>query len=97
MAYLAAKFAAIIIQERYRAKKLGDQERQRYKRINSAAVVIQAAYRGCMVRRRMAERHRAAAIIQRMFLTIQTELTAQNNHLWQNLLWNPITKNCGRE
>ncbi|KAI3368492.1 hypothetical protein L3Q82_025502, partial [Scortum barcoo] len=71
MAYLATTCAAIIIQERYRAKVLRDQQTQRYRTMKSAAVVIQAAYRGHRARRKIAEMHHAAAIIQRKFLTIQ--------------------------
>ncbi|KAA8589418.1 hypothetical protein FQN60_012783 [Etheostoma spectabile] len=70
MAYLATKFAAIIIQERYRAKMLRDQQVQSYRTMKSAAVVIQAAYRGHRARRKIVEMHRAATIIQRKFLTI---------------------------
>ncbi|XP_071342367.1 abnormal spindle-like microcephaly-associated protein [Trachinotus anak] len=71
MAYLATKCAAIIIQERYRAKMLRDQQLQKYKTMKSAAIVIQAAYRGHCARRKVAEMHRAATVIQRKFLTIQ--------------------------
>ncbi|GLD49535.1 abnormal spindle-like microcephaly-associated protein [Lates japonicus] len=73
MAYLATKCAAIIIQERYRAKMFRDQQSQRYKAMKSAAVVIQAAYRGHTVRREVAEMHRAATVIQRKFLTIRDQ------------------------
>ncbi|XP_026178884.1 abnormal spindle-like microcephaly-associated protein isoform X2 [Mastacembelus armatus] len=71
MAYLAAKCAAIIIQERYRAKMLRDQQLQRYKTMKSSAVVIQAAYRGHRVRKKVEEMHRAATLIQRKVLTIR--------------------------
>ncbi|KAG8003372.1 Abnormal spindle-like microcephaly-associated protein-like protein [Nibea albiflora] len=71
MAYLALKCAAIIIQERYRAKMLRDQQVQRYRAMKSAALVIQAAYRGHRARKTIAAMHRAAAIIQRKFFTIR--------------------------
>ncbi|TKS75147.1 Abnormal spindle-like microcephaly-associated protein -like protein [Collichthys lucidus] len=71
MAYLAAKCAAIIIQERYRAKMLRDRQVQRYRAMKSAALVIQAAYRGHRARKTIAEMHRAATIIQRKFFTIR--------------------------
>ncbi|KAK2835151.1 hypothetical protein Q5P01_015635 [Channa striata] len=71
MAYLATKCAAIIIQERYRAKTLRDQQLQKYKTMKSSAVLIQAAYRGHRARRAIAETHRAATVIQRKFLTVQ--------------------------
>ncbi|XP_034035336.1 abnormal spindle-like microcephaly-associated protein [Thalassophryne amazonica] len=71
MAYLAAKCAALIIQQHYWARKLGDQQRQRYKTMKCAAVIIQAAYRGYRVRKEVAQMHTAATLIQRRFLAIQ--------------------------
>ncbi|KAF3835461.1 hypothetical protein F7725_028019 [Dissostichus mawsoni] len=71
MAYLATKCAAIIVQQRYRAKMLRDQQMQRYRTMKSAAVVIQAAYRGQRARRKIVEMHQAATIIQRKLLTIR--------------------------
>ncbi|XP_037625418.1 abnormal spindle-like microcephaly-associated protein isoform X1 [Sebastes umbrosus] len=71
MAYLATKCAAIIIQDRYRAKMLRDQQMQRYRTMKSAAVIIQAAYRGHRARRKIVEMYRAATILQRKFLTIR--------------------------
>uniref|UniRef100_A0A671VSM3 Assembly factor for spindle microtubules n=1 Tax=Sparus aurata TaxID=8175 RepID=A0A671VSM3_SPAAU len=71
MAYLATKCAAIIIQERFRAKMLRDQQMQQYRTMKSAAVYIQAAYRGHRARRKIAEMHQAATLIQREFLTFQ--------------------------
>ncbi|XP_054459520.1 abnormal spindle-like microcephaly-associated protein [Anoplopoma fimbria] len=71
MAYLATKCAALIIQERYRAKVLRNQQMHEYRRMKSAAIFIQAAYRGHRARSRIVEMHRAATIIQRKFLTIR--------------------------
>ncbi|XP_031725631.1 abnormal spindle-like microcephaly-associated protein [Anarrhichthys ocellatus] len=71
MAYLATKCAALIIQERYRAKMLMNQQMQKYRTMQSAAVFIQAAYRGHRARSRIFEMHRAATVIQRRFLTIR--------------------------
>ncbi|CAG5863219.1 unnamed protein product [Menidia menidia] len=71
MAYLATRYAAIVIQQRYRATKLRDEHVRGYRTIKSAAVVIQAAYRGNRARRRIAEMHQAAKVIQRKFLTMQ--------------------------
>ncbi|XP_029133780.2 abnormal spindle-like microcephaly-associated protein [Labrus bergylta] len=71
MAYLATKCAAIIIQERYRAKMLRDQQMQTFRGLKSAAVVIQAAYRGHVARRKITRLHRAATIIQRKFFTVR--------------------------
>ncbi|CAJ1061171.1 abnormal spindle-like microcephaly-associated protein [Xyrichtys novacula] len=71
MAYLATKCAAIIIQERYRAKLLRNQQMQKLRVMKSAAVVIQAAYRGRAARKMVAKMNRAATIIQRKFFTIR--------------------------
>ncbi|KAM3876201.1 abnormal spindle-like microcephaly-associated protein [Diretmus argenteus] len=71
MAYLATRCAAIIMQERYRAKRLRDQQVQRYRAMKSAAIVIQAAYRGHRARLEVTAMHRAATVIQRRFLTVQ--------------------------
>uniref|UniRef100_H2S1U5 Assembly factor for spindle microtubules n=1 Tax=Takifugu rubripes TaxID=31033 RepID=H2S1U5_TAKRU len=71
VAYLATKYAAILIQERYRAKKLRDQQRRTYTTMKAAAGVIQAAYRGYRARREIAEMHQAATVIQRRFFSIR--------------------------
>ncbi|XP_035032890.2 abnormal spindle-like microcephaly-associated protein [Hippoglossus stenolepis] len=71
MAYLAAKCAAFIIQERYRAKRLRDREFHMYRSMKSAAVVIQATYRGHVARSQVAKMHRAATVIQRKFLAVR--------------------------
>uniref|UniRef100_A0A8C6UT50 Abnormal spindle microtubule assembly n=1 Tax=Neogobius melanostomus TaxID=47308 RepID=A0A8C6UT50_9GOBI len=69
MAYLATKCAAVIIQERYRAKRLRDQQVQTFRSMKSAALTIQAAYRGYKTRKHVREMQRAAVVIQRAFLT----------------------------
>ncbi|KAM8874665.1 abnormal spindle-like microcephaly-associated protein isoform 2-T2 [Spinachia spinachia] len=71
MAYLATKCAAIIVQERYRAKMLRDQQMQTYRAMKSAVVIIQAAYRGHRARSKICEMHRAAAVVQRKFLAVR--------------------------
>ncbi|XP_061831528.2 abnormal spindle-like microcephaly-associated protein [Nerophis lumbriciformis] len=71
MAYLATKCAAVIIQERFRAKILMNQQLKMYRDMKSAAVIIQAAYRGHQARMEVMKMHRAAMVIQRMFLTFQ--------------------------
>ncbi|XP_061739795.1 abnormal spindle-like microcephaly-associated protein isoform X2 [Nerophis ophidion] len=71
MAYLATKCAAVIIQERFRAKILMNQQRKMYRDMKSAAVIIQAAYRGRQARTEVMKMHRAAMVIQRMFHTFQ--------------------------
>uniref|UniRef100_I3J7C8 Assembly factor for spindle microtubules n=1 Tax=Oreochromis niloticus TaxID=8128 RepID=I3J7C8_ORENI len=71
VAYLALKCAAIIIQERYRAKRLRDQQMQSYGTMKHAVIIIQAAYRGHKARRKIANMHQAASVIQRKFLAIR--------------------------
>ncbi|XP_027883744.1 abnormal spindle-like microcephaly-associated protein isoform X2 [Xiphophorus couchianus] len=68
-AYLATKCAAVIIQDRFRAKILRDEQVRRYRATRRAAVVIQAAFRGYRARKTIVELHQAAEIIQRRFLT----------------------------
>ncbi|XP_077390631.1 abnormal spindle-like microcephaly-associated protein [Festucalex cinctus] len=71
MAYLATKCAALIVQERYRAKILMDQQMKTYRAMKSAAVIIQAAYRGYCARMKIAQMRRAATVLQRRFLMIK--------------------------
>uniref|UniRef100_A0A3B4FWK4 Abnormal spindle-like microcephaly-associated protein ASH domain-containing protein n=1 Tax=Pundamilia nyererei TaxID=303518 RepID=A0A3B4FWK4_9CICH len=71
VAYLALKCASIIIQERYRAKRLMVQQMQSYRTMKHAVIVIQAAYRGHKARRKIANMHQAASVIQRKFLAIR--------------------------
>ncbi|XP_074524073.1 abnormal spindle-like microcephaly-associated protein [Halichoeres trimaculatus] len=71
MAYLATKCATIIIQQRCRAKLLRNEQMHRFGAMKSAAVIIQAVYRGHAVRRRITAMHQAATIIQRKFFTNQ--------------------------
>uniref|UniRef100_H3D460 Assembly factor for spindle microtubules n=1 Tax=Tetraodon nigroviridis TaxID=99883 RepID=H3D460_TETNG len=69
--FLATKFAAIFVQEHYRAIKLRDRQQQTYTAMRAAARVIQAGYRGYRTRREVAQMHQAAAVIQRRFLSIR--------------------------
>uniref|UniRef100_A0A3P8UPN0 Assembly factor for spindle microtubules n=1 Tax=Cynoglossus semilaevis TaxID=244447 RepID=A0A3P8UPN0_CYNSE len=71
MIYLATKCAAIIVQERFRAQILRNQQLHKYRTMKSAAVTIQKVFRGHIVRRNVTEMHRAAAVIQRMFLVVR--------------------------
>ncbi|KAJ0065354.1 hypothetical protein NL108_007574 [Boleophthalmus pectinirostris] len=72
MAFLATKCAAIIIQERYRAKRLRDQQVEKYRSMKSAAVTLQAAYRGYKTRKHICEMRKAAVVIQRAFRAYHT-------------------------
>ncbi|XP_077573225.1 abnormal spindle-like microcephaly-associated protein homolog isoform X2 [Stigmatopora nigra] len=71
MAYVSMKCAVIIIQERFRAKMLMDQQLKMYRTMKSAAVIIQATYRGHRARTKIAQMHSAVLVIQRTFLTIR--------------------------
>nr|DBA18168.1 TPA: hypothetical protein GDO54_016450 [Pyxicephalus adspersus] len=62
-------WAACVIQQRYRANKQRDFDALRYSFIKSAALVIQAAYRGWCARKGLRTMNRAATIIQRQFRT----------------------------
>ncbi|XP_051929609.1 abnormal spindle-like microcephaly-associated protein homolog [Hippocampus zosterae] len=70
-AYLATKCAAVILQERYRAKIRMAEQMKLYRRTKSAAVTIQAAYRGYCARRNFAQMRRVASSIHRRFRMIQ--------------------------
>nr|XP_061791179.1 abnormal spindle-like microcephaly-associated protein [Nerophis lumbriciformis] len=71
MAYVTMKCAAIILQERFRAKMLMDQQLKKYRTMKSAAIIIQAAYRGHRTRVKIAQMQRAAIVLQRKFLTMR--------------------------
>uniref|UniRef100_A0A3Q4I3K6 Abnormal spindle-like microcephaly-associated protein homolog n=1 Tax=Neolamprologus brichardi TaxID=32507 RepID=A0A3Q4I3K6_NEOBR len=71
--YLLLHSAAIVIQSQYRAL-LMHRMRVAYlalKTMKHAVIVIQAAYRGHKARRKIANMHQAASVIQRKFLAIR--------------------------
>uniref|UniRef100_A0A3Q2P7P5 Abnormal spindle microtubule assembly n=1 Tax=Fundulus heteroclitus TaxID=8078 RepID=A0A3Q2P7P5_FUNHE len=65
--YVLFQSAAIVLQSRYRAKVLGEEQRRRYRAEKSAAVVLQAAFRGLQARKEVSRWHQAAAVIQAQF------------------------------
>ncbi|XP_036443214.1 abnormal spindle-like microcephaly-associated protein [Colossoma macropomum] len=67
VSYLAAKCAAIIIQQRYRAHICGKRTRASYLRVKTAIVTIQSGFRGMKVRRDLQKMHLAATTIQACF------------------------------
>ncbi|OXB68288.1 hypothetical protein ASZ78_016689 [Callipepla squamata] len=62
--FLCLKAAALVFQRRYRALILSRHHTQEYLRLRSAAVRIQAVYRGIRVRRSIGHMHLAACTIQ---------------------------------
>ncbi|XP_051764927.1 abnormal spindle-like microcephaly-associated protein [Ctenopharyngodon idella] len=62
--FLCLKRAAIVLQQRYRAKVFGEKLRQEYMALKSASVTIQALWRGRAERKKISQLHRFAKIIQ---------------------------------
>ncbi|NXC93197.1 ASPM protein, partial [Certhia familiaris] len=58
------KHAVLTIQRHYRAKVLGQRQRQEYVRLQNAAVHLQALWRGKAVRKAIQKEHHLATIIQ---------------------------------
>nr|XP_023650446.1 abnormal spindle-like microcephaly-associated protein [Paramormyrops kingsleyae] len=64
MSFNAARFAAVIIQRRYRAWMEGRCQREWYLRRKESALVIQSSFRGLKARLKVKEMHKAATVIQ---------------------------------
>ncbi|XP_052446988.1 abnormal spindle-like microcephaly-associated protein homolog [Carassius gibelio] len=62
--YLHLKRSAIVLQQRYRAKVLGEKLRQEYMALKLASLTIQAIWRGRAERKKISQLHRFAVIIQ---------------------------------
>uniref|UniRef100_A0A9J7WW81 Assembly factor for spindle microtubules n=1 Tax=Cyprinus carpio carpio TaxID=630221 RepID=A0A9J7WW81_CYPCA len=62
--YLCLRRSTIVLQQRFRAKVLGDKLRQEYMDLKLASVTIQAIWRGRAERRKISQLHRFAKIIQ---------------------------------
>ncbi|KAI4876255.1 hypothetical protein NFI96_005175 [Prochilodus magdalenae] len=56
--------AAVLIQQRYRAKVVGDMLRKEYQALKHAAVKVQALWRGRLERKRIRQLHQCATVIQ---------------------------------
>uniref|UniRef100_A0A8D3BA68 Assembly factor for spindle microtubules n=1 Tax=Scophthalmus maximus TaxID=52904 RepID=A0A8D3BA68_SCOMX len=76
MAYLL-KLSVLAIQRKYRATVSAKVQRTQYLETRSAAIVLQAAYRGQKVRQEVARRHRAATVIQSVFRKHREEVRFQ--------------------
>ncbi|KAM4574590.1 abnormal spindle-like microcephaly-associated protein [Fundulus diaphanus] len=66
-AFRRRRWAACVLQQRFRAQKCGRLEAKRYQEIGRAALTLQAAYRGTKARQNMRRTHQAAGVIQRAF------------------------------
>ncbi|KAJ8277947.1 hypothetical protein GJAV_G00082010 [Gymnothorax javanicus] len=71
MHFKRVRWAAIIVQERYRACRARDALMLQYRSKKTAVVVIQRAFRGYRARQQMCAMHRAATVIQRQFCTFR--------------------------
>ncbi|KAK5616335.1 hypothetical protein CRENBAI_014028 [Crenichthys baileyi] len=67
MVFKRQRWAACVLQRRFRAQKCRDLETKRYQEIRKAAITLQAAYQGMKSRKMIRKRHKAAGIIQRAF------------------------------
>ncbi|XP_075689489.1 abnormal spindle-like microcephaly-associated protein [Rhinoderma darwinii] len=76
--FLKLRDAAIIVQKRYKLKRLGDRRRQEFIQLKKAAIVLQAAYRGFRERRKLQNMHYAATVIQAMFKMRKSRVVYQN-------------------
>ncbi|XP_053098954.1 abnormal spindle-like microcephaly-associated protein [Hemicordylus capensis] len=65
--YQAMKWAATIIQRRYRAFSRGRKEQQKYIELRKSAFILQAAYRGMKARQELKTRHQSATAIQSFY------------------------------
>ncbi|XP_032382103.1 abnormal spindle-like microcephaly-associated protein homolog [Etheostoma spectabile] len=79
--YLTLKSSVITIQRRYRATVAAKEHMQKYQKMRSAAVVLQAAYRGQQVREEVSCWHQAATVIQSAFRKHREEVKFQAMHL----------------
>ncbi|XP_059197817.1 abnormal spindle-like microcephaly-associated protein [Centropristis striata] len=69
--FLALRAAASVCQQRFRAATLARKDRLDYLSKRRAIICLQAAYRGCEVRKRLRVQHRAAVTIQSHFRKYQ--------------------------
>uniref|UniRef100_H2ZSM4 Assembly factor for spindle microtubules n=1 Tax=Latimeria chalumnae TaxID=7897 RepID=H2ZSM4_LATCH len=65
--YLAMQKACVMIQRWYRAGKMRRQERDNYRKLKTAAVTLQAVYRGLVARKVLKRQQEAAVQIQAVF------------------------------
>uniref|UniRef100_A0A8C9QX73 Calponin-homology (CH) domain-containing protein n=1 Tax=Scleropages formosus TaxID=113540 RepID=A0A8C9QX73_SCLFO len=62
--FFSLKRAAVVLQQRYRAKQLGQKRRKEYLCLQHSVLRLQAVWRGRTERKQIKELHRAAVLIQ---------------------------------
>uniref|UniRef100_A0AAY5KP91 Abnormal spindle-like microcephaly-associated protein ASH domain-containing protein n=1 Tax=Esox lucius TaxID=8010 RepID=A0AAY5KP91_ESOLU len=75
--YLYLRSSVLAIQQRYRATVVAKQQMQCYREMRSAAILLQAAYRGQRARREIGVQHLAATKIQAAFRKHKDEVKFQ--------------------
>ncbi|XP_014867194.1 PREDICTED: abnormal spindle-like microcephaly-associated protein isoform X2 [Poecilia mexicana] len=75
--FQAMQLSAIIIQRRYRALLVQRRDRESYLKTKRAVITLQTAFRGLLVRTRMAKMHKAATIIQSNYRRHQQQLALE--------------------
>ncbi|CAH6787707.1 Aspm [Phodopus roborovskii] len=65
--YLHLRAAALFIQQRYRSQRLTKQKRKEYTQLRESCIKLQAYFRGCLARRQMRLRSKAAVSLQAYF------------------------------
>uniref|UniRef100_A0A3P9QHW5 Assembly factor for spindle microtubules n=1 Tax=Poecilia reticulata TaxID=8081 RepID=A0A3P9QHW5_POERE len=75
--FQAMRLSAIIIQRRYRALLLQRKDSESFLKTKRAIITLQTAFRGLLVRTRMAKMHKAATIIQSNYRRHQQQLALE--------------------
>ncbi|XP_075143505.1 abnormal spindle-like microcephaly-associated protein [Leptodactylus fuscus] len=76
--FLTLRNTTIIVQKRYRLKRVGDHHRQEFVKLRKAALVLQAAYRVFRERKKLRYMHYAASVIQATFKMHKARAEYQN-------------------
>uniref|UniRef100_A0A8C8J5P3 Calponin-homology (CH) domain-containing protein n=1 Tax=Oncorhynchus tshawytscha TaxID=74940 RepID=A0A8C8J5P3_ONCTS len=75
--YLSLRSSVLAIQQKYRAAVAVKQQMDHYQRMRSAAILLQAAYRGQRARKEISLQHQAATMIQAGFRKHREEVKFQ--------------------
>ncbi|XP_013979018.1 abnormal spindle-like microcephaly-associated protein [Salmo salar] len=75
--YLSLRSSVLAIQQKYRAAVAAKQQMHHYQRMRSAAILLQAAYRGQRARKEISLQHQAATMIQAGFRKHREEVKFQ--------------------